>query len=89
MSFFRKPKRYFHSYKEKTHTNNELLAYKRLLNGLCEIIYWNEAYEVYYRPKGKRYGQLLASFDSLERAYKYFNMFNENILEKVNKNYDK
>lgn len=80
MGFFGKQKRYFHSYIEKDYKNNQILAYKRLLQGQCEIIYWQGYYEVYYRPKSKRYGEILAVFDKLEKAYNFFSVFNENLL---------
>ena len=81
MAFFRGVKRFFHSYKKQNdYKNNQILAYKKELSGMVEIIYWMGWFEVYYRPKSKRYGELIAVMDDLEKAFNFLNNFNENIL---------
>lgn len=74
MKRFRK---FFHSYKEKEYNNNTLLAYKKLLRGTLEIIYWAEEFEVHYRPSQKRYGYFLKKFENLERAVNLMNNLTE------------
>lgn len=81
MAFFRGVKRFFHSYKKQdNYKNNQILAYKKELSGMVEIIFWMGWFEVYYRPKGKRYGELIAVMDELEKAFNFMNNFNEKLL---------
>lgn len=70
-------KRFFHSYKEREYNDNTLLAYKKLLNGTMEVIYWAEHFEVYYRPTKKRYGYFLKKFEELDRAINLMNQLPE------------
>lgn len=75
-------KRYFNSYAENTYKNNEVLAYCKGQFGSFEVVAWQQQFEVFYRPFGKRYGYLLGVYEDLKYAVNVMKSQNETEMAK-------
>ena len=74
-------KRLFHSYNDTSYKDNQLLAYEKGRQGQLEIIFWNDSYEIFYRPYKKIYGYHIKTCEKLETAYKLIdNIYREKYL---------
>ncbi|MCH4202118.1 MAG: hypothetical protein LKF69_00710 [Bacilli bacterium] len=70
--------RLFHCFSKPTHEYlpNQVLAVRKCEYGLVEIMFWNDYFEVYYRPLKKRYGYLIARYGELRQAVNRLDTFN-------------
>jgi hypothetical protein len=71
-------KRYFNSYQDGQHANNEILAYRKAQYGAFEVIAWQEQFEVFYRPFRKRYGYFIGHYAELSNAVNVMKETSEN-----------
>lgn len=51
--------------------NNQLVASKEINLGFVEIVFWSGFYEIFLRPRKKRYGYFLKTFSKLNQALNF------------------
>lgn len=88
MSFYQKNKFYiYHNLKTSDFKNNDILFRRKINNYFIEIIYWYNGFEIFIRPRFKKYGyfikryldinsclNLATSITSFDIEYYFFNL---------------
>ena len=74
----------------KKYKNNEIISISKItdLSYFVEVVYYCENYEIFIRPKSKKYGYFIVKFDDLNKALNYSKVIDDNFIKDFLKSYN-